>query len=201
MWSLNILTTRRKCSNFKVCTSVQTLKMILEVLPKRDDVRQIIIIIGTQALQCNKTHFYSFLLTSHLLAHVMLLNKEKEKALSGRKHLFHHHWLNSLFVQEATIKVWCNTRSLFWKKQCKYVNRLRVTLVVMFTCIKADLHAGWLTYIWLTEQAYSEIISRPQRPSVPRVWVTLTLFWSSVRWHRLFCQVMCGECLGAECHS
>lgn len=72
---------------------MQTLKMILGVLPKRDDVRQIIIITGTQALQCNKTHFYAFLLTSssHLLAHVMLLNKDKEKALSGRKHLFNHY--------------------------------------------------------------------------------------------------------------
>lgn len=33
-------------------------KIILEVLPKRDDVRQIIIIIGTRALQCNKTFLF-----------------------------------------------------------------------------------------------------------------------------------------------
>lgn len=78
--------------NINRLTGADLKKIILEVLPKRDDVRQIIIIIGTQALQCNKTHSYSFLLTSssHLLAHVMLLNKEKEKPLSGRKHLFHH---------------------------------------------------------------------------------------------------------------
>lgn len=38
----------------------------LEILPKRDDVRQMIIIIGTEAMRCNKTHSYSFHLTSHL---------------------------------------------------------------------------------------------------------------------------------------
>lgn len=61
------------------CQLVQTLKMIVELFPKGDDVCQIILIICTQALQCNKTHFYSFLLTSHLLVCVILLNKEGEK--------------------------------------------------------------------------------------------------------------------------
>lgn len=41
-------------------------KKNLEILPKRDDVRQMIIIIGTEAMRCNKTHSYSFHLTSHL---------------------------------------------------------------------------------------------------------------------------------------
>lgn len=79
---------------------------------------------------------------------------------------------------------------------------ISTTCHVWFYQSRINLPDGWRTSDLQTEsEMCSEIIRGPQRLSVPRVWITLTLFWSLVRWHYFFCQDMCRECLGAECRG
>lgn len=76
------------------------------------------------------------------------------------------------------------------------------TCHVWFYQSRINLPDGWRTSDLQTEsEMCSEIIRGQQRLSVPRVWITLALFWSLVRWHYFFCQDMCRECLGAECRG